>query len=409
MERIPCRPRDGFRDLVRSQGLVFDVTPVEDGPAVPYWAEDACYRFSEAEVDTLELVTEELHGMCLEAARFLATGAMGDLGLAPGSLESAAASLQEQPVSLYGRFDLRYDGQGPAQLLEYNADTPTGLVETAVVQWHWRQDVFPELDQWNSVHDRLVRAWRRAAPRLRSDVVHFAHYRVHAEQDWLEDGEEWVTVAYLRDTAIEAGLTTVGVAVDEIGWDGQRFVDRWDVPMDTVFKLYPWENMLREDFGRIVLDGHDATTWIEPVWKALLSNKALLAALWHLYPGHQNLLPAHLDGPGTLTEWIAKPLHGREGDGMRWVSRDGAGGSQAANWGEEGYCYQQWAPLPSYEGFHPVLGSWVVDGFPAGLMLREQRGLITDGLARFAPHVIDAPAPDAAQARQWLDRASAHD
>ena len=46
-----------------------------------------------------------------------------------------AASWKRRDASLYGRFDLRYDGQGPAKLLEYNADTPTSLFETAVFQW----------------------------------------------------------------------------------------------------------------------------------------------------------------------------------------------------------------------------------------------------------------------------------
>ena len=57
---------------------------------------------------------------------------------------------------MYGRFDLAYDGTTPPKLLEYNADTPTSLLEAAVIQWRWQQDMRPERDQFNSIHERLL-------------------------------------------------------------------------------------------------------------------------------------------------------------------------------------------------------------------------------------------------------------
>jgi glutathionylspermidine synthase len=201
-----------------------------------------------------------------------------------------------------------------------------------------------------------------------------------------------MTAAYLRDTATQAGLTTVGVQVEQIGWDDRadRFVDLHDRPIDTCFKLYPWENMVREEFGERVMRDR-GTRWLEPAWKLLLSNKALLAALWHLYPGHPNLLPAFLDEPRSIREWIRKPLHGREGDGMEVATADGVSLRSGSDvWGAEGYCYQEFRALPSYAGSHPVLGSWIVAGEPAGLGIRESDSLITDYYARFVPHLIDS-------------------
>ena len=392
MQRYPTRPREGWRELVESQGLVYPVTVHDDGTETPYWEESAYYELAMPEVDHLERVTEDLHRMCVEAARYLATGALGDLGLPPGTLELAAASLAASPPSIYGRFDLRYDGTGPATLLEYNADTPTGLVESAVAQWYWLEDVMPELDQWNSLHDRLVRAWSNVR-----GTVHFAH---HEEEP---TGEEWMTVAYLRDTADQAGLDTVGIAIGDIGFDRstRTFVDLERRPIRTCFKLYPWEDMLREEFGAHVRADPDGVAWIEPLWKVLLSNKALLAALWHLYPGHENLLPAYLNTPGDLTDWIAKPLHGREGDGIRVQARDFSY-DRPGRYGGEGYCFQQWAPLPSFDGNHAVLGSWVVDGKAAGVGIRESDSYITDYYARFVPHVVAAPRPDHATVQRWL-------
>ena len=41
---------------------------------------------------------------------------------------------------LYGRFDFGYDGEN-LKMFEYNADTPTSLLEAAVVQWQWLEQI----------------------------------------------------------------------------------------------------------------------------------------------------------------------------------------------------------------------------------------------------------------------------
>ena len=327
--------------------------------------------------------------MCLEAAKFLATGAMGPIGIGPQALELAAESLQAGDVDVYGRFDFIYDGQGgPAKMLEYNADTPTGLIEAAVAQWFWLQDVFPEKDQWNGIHEALIRQWKKFQYRTGMSTLHVAHSEVE------ESGEDWMTAAYMRDAASQAGWTTIGINMSDIGWDPNlnRFVDMDNFMISTIFKLYPWELMMKEPFGHRLLERAHNPRWVEPAWKMLLSNKALLAALWHLYPNHPNLLPAYLDNPGPLKEWVAKPLHGREGDNIR-IHAPGINLEQPGGYGREGWCYQQYQQLPDFDGNHPVLGLWVVDGESVGCGIRESDGPITDYFCRFVPNTIDAPAP----------------
>lgn len=407
MQRHEIPARRGWRATVESQGLVYPTTPMPDGGERPYWVDDAYYELTADEVDHLETATDRLHGMCLEAARYIASGEMGGIGLPAGALEVARESLAAWDAggapSLYGRFDLRFDGTGPAKMLEYNADTPTGLLEAAAVQWFWLEDRFPDLDQWNSIHERLVRGWHRMRPKLVDAPVWFAHHEDETS------GEELMTVTYLRDTAEQAGLAAESILLGDIGWDARRgcFVGERDgrlTPIRTCFALYPWESMLAEPFGahvQAVPDPRLGTTWIEPPWKALLSTKALLAALWRIYPDHELLLPAYLDDPGTLDAWVAKPLHGREGDGIR-IHAPGIEHTQPGGGGEEGWCYQQWAPLPDYAGNKPVLGCWVVDGHAAGLGVRESDGWVTDDVARFVPHVIAAPRPDEATQARWI-------
>ncbi|MFE7316067.1 glutathionylspermidine synthase family protein [Streptomyces sp. NPDC057555] len=393
MHRHTIEPRPHWQATVEAQGLIYPLTRYPDDSLRPYWDESAYYSFSAAEIDELEEVVEELHGMCLAAAEHLvAHDRFADLGISDPRVAARVAEAWRRRAelpSLYGRFDLRYDGSGPAKLLEYNADTPTSLVEAASPQWFWMEDRFPDADQWNSLHERLVAAWKRQAPLLPPGTpLHFAHSAAD------ELGEDLMTVAYLRETAEQAGLATEAITVEEIGWDrlSGRFVDQRLRFIRACFKLYPWEWLTTDAFGPHVLDTLDnggatgTTLWIEPAWKMLLSNKALLAVLWELFPGHPNLLPAYLDGPRDLAAgpgYVAKPLLGREGEGVT-VHPPGADPARP----EEPCCYQELAPLPDFDGNRVVLGAWVVDDEAAGLGIRESAGLVTDEYARFLPHVI---------------------
>ncbi|MDH6225423.1 glutathionylspermidine synthase family protein [Streptomyces sp. MJP52] len=393
MERRTTEPRPDWQRTVEAQGLIYPLTRHPDGVLRPYWDESAYYVFSLPEVEALEEVVEELHGMCLEAAGFIVReNRFADLGITDRRMAGAIAESwrrRDEVPSLYGRFDLRHDGTGPAKLLEYNADTPTSLVEAASPQWFWMEERFPGADQWNSLHERLVDAWRRQAHLLPpGSPLYFAHTAGD------ELGEDLMTVAYLMETAEQAGLTTEWISMEDIGWDrmSRRFVDKKLRFIRSCFKLYPWEWLTTDRFGPQVMrtldlgGGTGSTLWIEPMWKMLLSNKALLAVLWELYPGHPNLLPAYVDGPremASTTGYVAKPLLGREGAG---VTLHEAGSGAPVR--EEPCCYQELAPLPSFDGNRVVLGAWVVDGEAAGLGIRESAGPVTDTYARFLPHVI---------------------
>ncbi|WP_393079193.1 glutathionylspermidine synthase family protein [Streptomyces sp. LN704] len=393
MERRPLEPRADWQQTVERQGLIYPLTRYPDDSLRPYWDESAYYAFSLPEVEALEDTVAELHRMCLAAAgHIVEANRFADLGITDPRVVRAVTEAWRRRAelpSVYGRFDLRYDGTGPAKLLEYNADTPTSLVEAASPQWFWMEDRFPGADQWNSLHERLVAAWRKQAALLPpGSPLYFAH----SAEDEL--GEDLMTVAYLKETAEQAGLDTDWISVEEIGWDplSGRFVDNRLRFIRACFKLYPWEWLTTDRFAGHVLDtvdnggGTGSTMWIEPVWKMLLSNKALLAILWELYPGHPNLLAAHLDGPRDLaatTGYVAKPLLGREGAGVT-VHEPGADPVLR----DEPCCYQELAPLPSFDGNRVVLGAWVVEDEPAGLGIRESAGLITDEYARFLPHVI---------------------
>jgi glutathionylspermidine synthase len=381
--------RPDWREKVLEQGLTYAVTADDTGAPYDYWDESAYYEFTSREIADLEETVENLYDMALQAAAFVvAENRLADFGITTpyvAKLVTDSWHRRESEPSVYGRFDLRYDGDGPAKMLEYNGDTPTTLVEAASPQWFWMEELYPDLDQWNSLHERLVDAWRKQRPLLGSGHVHFSY----SEADTV--GEDAMTALYMAECASQAGLTTTTLAIEDVGWDPTgRFVDLDNRTIESMFKLYPWEWLATDKFGAHVRRAR----WIEPAWKMLLSNKALLAVMWELFPGHPNLLPAYLDGPFALaaTGYVRKPLFGREGSGVEIVTPGFTTKVEALEgawvYGDEGYCYQAFHALPDFDGNRPVLGAWMVDGESAGLGIRETKTLITDINSRFLPHVI---------------------
>jgi glutathionylspermidine synthase len=349
--------------------------------AQPYWNESAFYEFTNHEVDTLEAATNELAEMTLTAAQHIIDEKLyAKLGIPESVISLIEESWEAEPPSLYGRFDLAYDGAHPPKLLEYNADTPTSLLEAAAVQWYWLEDVFPGGDQFNSIHDRLIAQWKELTPCLPEGRIDFCS---------MDDVEDGMTVAYLMDTARQAGLLSTMFPIDEIAWDGTAFRAPDNRQLGAIFKLYPWEWMVREEFGPHLITAQSTakTIWIEPPWKMLLSNKGILPVLWQLYPGHPNLLEAHFDVPGEMSAWVRKPLLGREGANITMHS---AGGDlqTEGDYGEEGFVYQELARLTQFEGMYPVVGSWVIGQEAAGIGVRESSAPIITNTSQFVPHLF---------------------
>jgi glutathionylspermidine synthase len=376
MRRIAAAPRPDWQKKVAEAGLTWH------SGGQPYWNESAFYEFTAKEVGVLEAATNELEKMTLEAAQHVIDNKLyAKLGIPESAVALIENSWEAEPPSLYGRFDFAYDGVNPPKLLAYNADTPTSLLEAAVVQRYWLQDVFPKHQQFNSLHERLIATWKELMPDLPGRRIDFCS---------IDDAEDRMTVTYLQDTAQQAGLTASIFPIDKIGWNGNTFLGPDDLPLSAVFKLYPWEWMVREEFGKHI--GRAGTLWIEPPWKMLLSNKGILPVLWKLYPRHPYLLEASFDGPGLMMSWVRKPLLGREGANIR-LHQPGKDIETGGDYGAEGFVYQELAPLKSLDGMYPVLGSWLIghkEGNAAGGMgIREASMPITTNTSHFVPHLFD--------------------
>ena len=375
MLRIATMPRPNWRKKVEGQGFLFHTT--EDGP---YWDESAYYEFSSQQVDLLEEATNDLHKMCLDTVQHIMDNKRyKELFIPDKAIPLIEKSWNEETPAIYGRFDFSYDGKSAPKLLEYNADTPTSLLEASVIQWNWMQDKFPDTDQFNSIHDKLIAKWTELKDYLHSGPLYFAG---------LDTLEDYMNITYMRDTANQAGLETKEIEISDIGWHhkDRLFVDLEMYTIENVFKLYPWEWLFHEDFSDHLVESFDSTFWIEPPWKMILSNKGILPILWELYPNHKNLLPAYFQD-GKLNKYAKKPFYSREGANITII--DGTNKIETSgDYGEEGYIYQELAPLPNFEGNYPVIGSWVIDGVSAGIGIRESNTLITGNLSRFIPHIF---------------------
>ncbi|MBS1814862.1 MAG: glutathionylspermidine synthase family protein [Acidobacteria bacterium] len=383
MIRHNLAPRPNWQAIVEEQGLTFHSTEDLAAEGATYWDESACYEFTADEVDTLEATANEMQQLCLAAAQHIIDNKRYvELEIPEVAVPLIEWAWNEEPPALYGRFDFMYNGSGPAKLLEYNADTPTSLLEAAVIQWQWLEDQYPQADQFNSIHERLIAKWKGIAPYL-SKPIYFAS--VDTEEDLL-------TATYLRDTAEQAGLPTQQLLMEEIGWDEerQRFVDLEERIIFSLFKLYPWETMLSEEFGAAALEIYRDMKWIEPIWKMLLSNKGILPILWELNPGHPNLLECYFDTPHGMQSYIKKPLLSREGANISLVTPQGRTDLDGP-YGGGRFVYQQLAPQAKFtnakgQDRYPVLGLWMIDQECGGMGIRESAGPITDNLSSFVPH-----------------------
>ena len=384
-QRIRLPVRFDWRRKVEERGLTWHTAA--DG--TPYWDESAYWLFSAAEVDRIEEATNDLYDLCLKAiGHVIEQGQLANFGYDATSIaviEQSWARRGWQP-SFYARFDLAYDGRD-IKLLELNGDTPTSLVEAAVVQWWWLEERFPDSDQFNSIHEKLVAAlglWRQNAGA--ADVLHLSCVTPHLEDEG--------TIEYLAAAASEAGVETRFIALSDIGLraDDETFVDLDEQAIRSLFKLVPWEWLLADPFGQALARQAMAERidLIEPAWKMVASNKMLLVTLKQLFPDSPYLLDATVspEVAAGYGDYVKKPVRGREGANVTLVESGRTLVASPGAYEDDLFVYQQRARLLESAGNFAVLGSWVVNRDACGMGVRESDGLITGNLARFVPHVM---------------------
>jgi len=397
MKRIHLGARPDLVQKAEAAGFTFHAMYGE-----PYWDEDTVYEFTLAQVENdIEDPATELHEMCRHAADHIVASEelMERLAIPRAHWDLVAESWQSDQPELYGRFDLIYDGHDPAKMIEYNADTPTALFESASFQWTWFEDMVasgalpPDSDQFNGIFEALTARFKHIFPR--DTNIHFT-----AIETLVED---YATVEMMAYAARAADMGAHFVNLEQIGiTPAGQFSDAEARVIGKLFKLYPWEDLLRDDFAV-----HLATAqckFIEPAWKAVVSNKGLLPVLWRLFEGHPNLLPSFFAdeiaaGSDAVTRaqdalargTVTKPIFGREGASVAIMrGNEMIEASTEQDYADHPMIVQAYAEMPVFDGYRPIIGAWIVGKTCVGMGLREDRSRITQNLSRFKPHYIRA-------------------
>ena len=384
MIRELCKSREDWMEKLESVGVTYHssgLPPVGEQKGGLWWDETVRWHLSSEEVDRLDDATAELHALCMSTVDHIIRREPGLLvtlfGFKEWMADYVCRSWLRADPSLMGRMDLAYDPETLAvKLLEYNADTPTLAIETALVQWQWLQDTMPDADQFNSLHEALLSAFQGLAPRIAGRRMHFSAFK--------DFPEEWAHLTYYRDLAQQASITTSGMDIAAVRWNGQSFLDDLGMPVQFLHMLYPWEWIEADEFGPHL--AKDTLGKIEPPWKAVVSHKAFLTILWRLHPGHPNLLEAMMGSAPAQGHWAEKPALGREGGNVRLMEDGVVTAETTGTYGDGVRVSQAFAPMLSQDGWTTVIGSWVADGRPAGIIFRESATAVVADVSRVVPH-----------------------
>jgi glutathionylspermidine synthase len=377
MEIKQLAERKDWEKIVVSQGFDFYRNDLNS----PYWIEGKYVAFTSEQMEELKCAIQSLHDLCIKAVGIIVESEdlMKRMHIPRTMFPLIRQSWSTQRhMYIYGRFDLLIEeGTGVPKMLEYNADTPTSLLEAGSIQKLWAKDVGKI--QFNEIEERLVERFIEIGKSLNEETLYFTCISQH-----MEDAGN---TRYMMKCAEKAGITCKFIYIDHIVYasDLESFVDEQDSIIKYIWKLYPWEWLEKEQFFNHI----DCFTVIEPAWKLILSNKCLLPMLYELFPQHKYLLPAYFTEQELIHkhDYVAKPIYGREGadiviykDGKKIESK------VKLDYDKDGYIYQKFCESLLD---NVVVGGWVVGDVAAGVSVRQDEGLVTTNTAHFLAHAIE--------------------
>lgn len=382
MERIQISPRPNWRQEVERLGFTF-YNP--DGSGIPDWNESAYYRLNHAEIVDLEEAAERVHALCLQGLKKVVREKLYPIiGIDPEVGRLITEVVERNDPGIHGRIDFIYDGINPPKMLEYNAEMPSHLFETSIVQRNWHQQVLPTTGQCNRLHDKLVERWRRIAMgRYNLQPLYVTTFTPMPDDE--------LTANYIALCAQQGGWQSRFIATQDIGFDDKErrvFTNLAEEPIGWVFKHVPWDDIMRSSFGANIKES--GSVWIEPLSSMVLSNKAFMALLWEMYPDHPNLLPTFRDANQLRSSgqrFVKKPALGRQGQNIQVLESYRVLDETGGDYSGDDFVYQSFCEAPSFAGHYPNFGVWMVNDEPVGLSVREDSSLIVRNGSPFVPHI----------------------
>jgi len=358
---------------------------------------DELVAISSDEAEAYYTAANELYDMYVEAAEYVIENDLFfELGI-PFNLVETIKKSWENDVHwhLYGRFDLAggIDGK-PIKLIEFNADTPTGLFETAVVQWALlKANGMDEANQFNRVYESISQNFKRLIT-LFDDTSKFDElyegWRILFSSIEGNDEEE-VTTRLLKRMAEDAGFLTGFSFLHEVLFDNESICDKENQEYEYWFKLFPWEDIAIEE-GELaltlqnVLESQSAII-LNPAYTLLFQSKGMLKVLYDLFPNSPYLLETAYE-PLEGKAYVEKKIFGREGANTRFVNADGSIAAQTD--GEyEHYksVYQEAVDFPQ-DAAGNYYQAGVFFAYEACGLGYRRGGKILDNMSKFVGHLI---------------------
>ena len=379
-------------DYLESLGFVWHTDSDESS-----YISDELVVISEEEAEAYYEATNTLYDMYVEAAEHvIENNLFHEIGI-PFNLVEVIKESWENDVHwhLYGRFDLAggIDGK-PIKLLEFNADTPTALFETAIVQWAMlKQNGLEEASQFNALYESLVDNFKRLVT-LEKDVSDFEE----RYDGWnflftsvRGNSEEENTVRLLQHIASEAGFQTQFAYIDDIEFSSDEGIFYEDKNYELWFKLIPWEDIALEESDLAMLltniIKNQKAIIFNPAYTLLFQCKGILKILWDLYPNHPLLLETSFE-PLASKKQVKKPVFGREGSSVSILDENANVVETAqGDYDNHKMVYQAYTQLPiDTEGRSYQAG--VFYAYEAcGLGFRKG-GKILNNMSKFVGHIV---------------------
>ncbi|WP_299041047.1 glutathionylspermidine synthase family protein [uncultured Campylobacter sp.] len=350
------------------------------------------------EAEAFYEATNELYDMYVAAAEYVINNDLfHELGI-PFNLVDTIKASWENDVHwhLYGRFDLAggVDGK-PIKLIEFNADTPTSLFETAIIQWAMLK--FNNLDeaaQFNDVYEALVENFKRLVT-LEEDTSTFDEYY----EGWkilfssiAGSVEDENTTRLLEAAARDAGFECDFAFVDEVSFDDENGIFWNGQNWEYWFKLIPWEMIAidESDLALIIKNiiENQKAIILNPAYTLLFQSKGIMKILWDLYPNHPLLLESSFE-PLKGKKQVKKPFLAREGANVSIINSDGS--IEIQNDGEYAngkFLYQEFADFAKDENGNSYQAGMFFAFEGCALGFRKGKDII-DNYSKFVGHIIE--------------------
>lgn len=358
---------------------------------------DTLVNVTHDEAEAYYEAANEIYDMYTKAAEYvIENNLFFDLGI-PFNLIEAIKKSWENDVHwhIYSRFDFAggVDGE-QIKLLEFNADTPTSLFETALLQWGLlKSNNMDEEEQFNNLYEAIKENFKRLITLFEDTELFDDRY-----DGWKilfssvsGNDEEEATTKLLQQIATDAGFNTAFEYLGDVKFDEDGIYDRDDNQYEYWFKLYPWEDIATDEpdlatMITTIMQNQNAII-LNPAYTLLFQSKGMLKILYDLFPDSPYLLKTSFE-PLRGVKQVQKTVFGREGANIAIIDADGTVlKEQDGPYKNHKKIYQEYVEL-NRDTSGAKYQAGVFFAYEGAALGFRKGGEIIDNMSKFVGHVL---------------------